>query len=85
MTNLLLEHPLAGAPTDDPTIRRIVTTPYPYLIFYEATRTRLLFTPCAMVHAIRLTIQDQPSACRIDPLLPFVPAQAGTQGATCSH
>jgi toxin ParE1/3/4 len=32
-TDLLLQHPLAGVATDDPTIRRITTTPYPYLIF----------------------------------------------------
>jgi plasmid stabilization system protein ParE len=34
---LLLRHPLAGAPTDEPTILRMTTIPYPYLIFCEAT------------------------------------------------
>jgi toxin ParE1/3/4 len=29
ITDLLLKYPLAGAVTDDPTIRRITTTPYP--------------------------------------------------------
>ena len=33
--DLLLQHPFAGAMTDDPSIRRMPTTPYPYLIFYE--------------------------------------------------
>jgi toxin ParE1/3/4 len=39
-TNLLLRYPWAGAPTDDPTIRRVVTTPYPYLVFYESNGQR---------------------------------------------
>ena len=47
ITNLLLEHPLAGARTDDPTIRRMPTTPYPYLIFYEATDREII------IHAVR--------------------------------
>ena len=47
ITNLLLEHPLAGAPTDDPTIRRMPATPYPYLIFYEATDDEII------IHAVR--------------------------------
>jgi plasmid stabilization system protein ParE len=33
VTDLLLRDPLAGAVTGEPTIRRITTTPYPYLIF----------------------------------------------------
>ena len=37
--DLLLLHPLVGATTDDPSIRRMITRPYPYLIFYEATGT----------------------------------------------
>jgi hypothetical protein len=28
-------HPFIGARTDAPTIRRLVVTPYPYLVFYE--------------------------------------------------
>lgn len=32
---LLLSHPRVGVQTDDPTIRRFNTSPYPYLIFYE--------------------------------------------------
>jgi len=33
--------------TDDPTIRRMTTTPYPYLIFYEATDAEII------IHAVR--------------------------------
>jgi toxin ParE1/3/4 len=35
--NLVLQYPLIGTRTDDPTIRRMTVSPYPYLIFYEAT------------------------------------------------
>jgi toxin ParE1/3/4 len=35
--DVILRYPLAGAATDDPTIRRIATAPYPYLIYYETT------------------------------------------------
>jgi len=45
--DLLLTHPRMGARTDDPTIRRVTTTPYPYLIFYEITATEIV------VHTIR--------------------------------
>jgi toxin ParE1/3/4 len=31
--NLLLSYPRIGLQTEDPTIRRINTSPYPYLIF----------------------------------------------------
>jgi plasmid stabilization system protein ParE len=33
--DLLLEHPNAGQRTNLSSMRRIVVTPYPYLIFYE--------------------------------------------------
>jgi hypothetical protein len=33
ITDLLLDHPRIGTLTDDPTIRRMTTSPYPYLIF----------------------------------------------------
>jgi toxin ParE1/3/4 len=52
VTDLLLRHPLAGAMTDDPTIRRITTTPYPYLIFYEATAAEII------IHAVRHGARD---------------------------
>ena len=47
ITELLLQHPLIGSPTDDPTIRRMTTLPYPYLIFYEATDDEII------IHTIR--------------------------------
>jgi toxin ParE1/3/4 len=47
VTNLLLSHPRIGVQTDDPTIRRINTSPYPYLIFYEATEDEII------IHAVR--------------------------------
>jgi plasmid stabilization system protein ParE len=45
--DLLLTHPRIGVQTDDPTIRRINTAPYPYLIFYEATDDEVI------IHAVR--------------------------------
>ncbi len=44
---LLLAHPLIGVRTDDPTIRRLTTRPYPYLVFYEIAETEII------IHAIR--------------------------------
>jgi toxin ParE1/3/4 len=52
VTDLLLRHPLAGAMTDDLSIRRITTTPYPYLIFYEATDAEII------IHAVRHGARD---------------------------
>jgi toxin ParE1/3/4 len=52
VTDLLLRYPLAGAVTDDPTIRRITTTPYPYLIFYEAADAEII------IHAVRHGARD---------------------------
>jgi plasmid stabilization system protein ParE len=45
--DLLLIHPHIGVRTDDPTIRRLTTTPYPYLVFYEVGETEII------IHAIR--------------------------------
>lgn len=47
VTDLLVRYPPIGAPTDDPAIRRVVTTPYPYLIFYEVA------DPDIIVHGVR--------------------------------
>jgi toxin ParE1/3/4 len=38
--------------TDDPTIRRLTTLPYPYLVFYEVTDTEI------MIHAVRHGARD---------------------------
>ena len=37
LTTLLVQYPLSGQRTSESGLRRIVTPPYPYLIFYEAT------------------------------------------------
>jgi len=47
MLDLLSQYPSIGNRTNDPTIRRINITPYPYLIFYEPTDDEVI------VHAIR--------------------------------
>ncbi|HEY1454814.1 MAG TPA: type II toxin-antitoxin system RelE/ParE family toxin [Roseiarcus sp.] len=38
--DLLSLHPFIGTRTDDPTIRRLVITPYSYLVFYEGDGAR---------------------------------------------
>ena len=52
LTDLLLRHPHIGARTNDPVIRRMMTTPYPYLVFYEATETEVI------IHAVRHAARD---------------------------
>ena len=37
ITALLMQHPHAGQLTSESGLRRIVTPPYPYLVFYEVT------------------------------------------------
>jgi plasmid stabilization system protein ParE len=37
ITTLLVQHPYSGQLTSEGGLRRIVTPPYPYLIFYEVT------------------------------------------------
>jgi toxin ParE1/3/4 len=51
-TDLLLNYPQAGTATDDPVIRRMTTTPYPYLIFYEVTDAEII------IHAVRHGARD---------------------------
>lgn len=50
LADLLLQHPQIGRRTDDPT--RMTMTPYPYLVFYEATETEII------IHAIRHGARD---------------------------
>ena len=52
VTDLLLRYPLAGAVTEAPTIRRMTTMPYPYLIFYEPTEAEII------IHAVRHGARD---------------------------
>jgi len=55
VAELLLLQPRIGTPTDDPSIRRITTPPYPYLIFYETTDEEIV------IHAIRHGARDPSS------------------------
>ena len=48
----LPDHPFMGKQTDDPTVRRLTATPYPYLIFYEVTDLEII------VHAVRHGARD---------------------------
>ncbi len=52
VSQLLMRYPLIGASTDDPQIRRVTTTPYPYVIFYEVTDAEII------VHAVRHGARD---------------------------
>jgi toxin ParE1/3/4 len=49
---LLVSHPDIGIRTDDPTIRRLATPPYPYLVFYEIAETEII------IHAVRHAARD---------------------------
>jgi toxin ParE1/3/4 len=49
---LLLSHPDIGIRTEDPTIRRLSTPPYPYLVFYEIAETGFI------IHAVRHAARD---------------------------
>ena len=52
VVDLLLVHPRIGLQTEDPTIRRINTSPYSYLIFYEVAGDEII------VHAVRHGARD---------------------------
>jgi plasmid stabilization system protein ParE len=47
LVDLLLRPPLAGQATNRPRLRRIVASPSPYLIFYQATDDEII------VHGVR--------------------------------
>jgi toxin ParE1/3/4 len=49
---LPLLYPHIGTRTDDPSIRRLATPPYPYLIFYEATEAEIV------IHSVRHAARD---------------------------
>jgi plasmid stabilization system protein ParE len=50
--DLLLVHPNIGTRTNDPAIRRLTATPYPFLIFYEIQEHEIV------VHAVRQAARD---------------------------
>jgi len=52
LTDLLLQYPHIGRRTNDPAIRRMTITPYPYLVFYEATESEII------IHAVRHAARD---------------------------
>jgi toxin ParE1/3/4 len=45
--NLLLQYPHSGQPTSKRQVRRVVASPYPYLIFYQVADDEII------IHAIR--------------------------------
>jgi plasmid stabilization system protein ParE len=53
--DLLLQYPYIGRRTNDPTVRRMALTPYPYLVFYEPTETEII------IHAVRHAARDPSS------------------------
>lgn len=55
LTDLLLQYPHIGRRTVDPAIRRMIITPYPYLVFYEATESEVI------IHAVRHAARDPSS------------------------
>ncbi len=42
LLNVLETHPLIGVRTNDPRIRRIVATPYPYVVLYEVREGEII-------------------------------------------
>ena len=55
LVDLLPSHPLIGTKTDDPTIRRLIVRPYPYLLFCESGQDGII------VHSVRHAARE-PSA-----------------------
>jgi toxin ParE1/3/4 len=47
ITDLLSQHPKAGQLTSNGRLRRIIASPYPYLIFYEVTEDHIV------IHGLR--------------------------------
>ncbi len=45
--NLILQHPHAGQLTSKGRLRRMIASPYPYLIFYQATADEIV------IHGVR--------------------------------
>jgi toxin ParE1/3/4 len=55
LINLLLLYPFIGSRTEDPLIRRMTTSPYPYIVFYEAADEEIV------IHATRHAARDPSS------------------------
>lgn len=58
---LLAQHPLLGAKTRLPWLRRVTVAPYPYLIFYEVAGDEVI------VHAVRHGARRSSSMPDVDP------------------
>ena len=52
VVELLLTHPNIGVRTVDSSIRRLTTTPHPFLVFYEVSGDEVV------IHAIRHSARD---------------------------
>jgi plasmid stabilization system protein ParE len=52
VVDILSRHPLIGSRTEDETIGRMTTSPYPYFVFYEVTEAELI------IHAVRHAARD---------------------------
>jgi len=50
--DLIAEHPQIGPRTDNPAIRRMAVSPYPYLVFYEPMPDQVI------IHAVRHGARD---------------------------
>lgn len=55
IVDLLLQHPQAGQLTSNGRLRRMIASPYPYLIFYEVTQDDIV------IHALRHAARRPPS------------------------
>ena len=58
----LADFPELGARTDEPGVRRLVVTPFPYLVFYEIARDEVLIL--AVRHSARAEIASSRDAAR---------------------
>jgi toxin ParE1/3/4 len=58
--DLLLTHPAIGSRTDDPAIRRLTTTPYSFLVFYEIAGDEII------IHAVRHAARNPSSMPRFE-------------------
>lgn len=61
LIDLLPSYPRIGLRTEDPTIRRLIATPYPYLVFYEIGDEEII------IHAIRHAARDPLDDPRSEP------------------
>jgi toxin ParE1/3/4 len=58
ITTLLIKHPHIGQPTDFAGVRRMLVSPYPYLIFYRVTEDAVI------VQRVRHAARDPSGAPR---------------------